>query len=368
MITITLTGDGVDFNAELEAHFENLTPYGFPIFLPETGETEQILHLSTPEEGEEENSRVTLLQGSDFLYTFSNHSVSGTIETIVLGTLGDAWDAETEDLVVDDETGLVTDLDAVITISGLNITNEAGVKGDVHDIVAGLMGGGIDGTTVDADPVLAVIWGEGHDLTGTSGDDSYVGTDYRDIARGLEGDDTLTGAGGNDKLLGGSGDDDLTGGAGKDLIRGGKGADTLIGNGGNDRLFGDAGADVLSGGNGNDTLSGGKGADVLTGGKGADTFVFATTKEAHRDTITDFDSSEGDVIDLSGIDAQTDVSGDQSFTLIGDADFSGTAGELRVWQTSSGTQIAGDVDGDGVQDFRITLTGEVDLTASDFLL
>jgi len=382
-ITIELNGNGVDFNAELEAFFDGYTPYELPLFLPETGTTEQIVHLDTPTAGEEADTRAVVLEGDDFLYTFSNHSVSGTIDTIYLGTLGSAYDEDSGDLLVNDD-GLV-EIDAVITLSGLNITNEAGVKGEVHEIVAGLMGGGIDGTSVDADPLLDVIWGEGHDVTGTAGGDSYKGTQYDDIVRGLGGKDVLYGMAGNDTLLGGGGADKLYGGAGKDVLRGGAGNDKLFGNGGADKLYGDAGNDTLNGGGGNDELyggagkdvliggagndrlDGGAGADTLTGGKGADTFVFATAKEANGDVITDFSSKQGDIIDLSGIDADTTMAGDQAFTLIADTAFSGTAGELRVWQSGGNTLVAGDVDGDGSADFKITLEGLYDLSASDFL-
>ncbi|WP_417673765.1 calcium-binding protein [Pseudodonghicola sp.] len=382
-ITIELNGNGVDFNAELEALFDGFTPYGMPLFLPETGTREQIVHLDTPAAGEEADTRAVVLEGDDFLYTFSNHSVSGTIDTVYLGTLGSAYDSDSGDLVVNDD-GLV-EIDAAITLSGLSITNEAGLKGEVHEIVAGLMGGGPDGTSVYADPLLDVIWGQGHDVTGTAGGDSYKGTQYDDTVRGLGGKDVLYGMAGNDTLLGGGGADKLFGGAGKDVLKGGAGNDKLFGNGGadrlygdagndrltggggNDKLFGGAGKDVLIGGAGNDRLDGGAGADTLTGGKGADTFVFASAKEAKGDSITDFSSKQGDIIDLSGIDADTSVAGDQAFTLIDDTAFSGAAGELRVWQAGGNTLVAGDVDGDGSADFRITLEGLHDLGASDFL-
>lgn len=94
-----ITGAGVDFNADLVDHFVGFEPYQTPVFLPETGETTQILHLDTPTSGSEADTRVVLLEGDDFLYTFSNHTVSGTIETIRIGTLGEAWDPVLADLV-----------------------------------------------------------------------------------------------------------------------------------------------------------------------------------------------------------------------------------------------------------------------------
>ena len=50
----------------------------------------------------------------------------------------------------------------------------------------------------------------------------------------------------------------------------------------------------------NDTLKGGTSDDTMSGGTGADTFVF--DEDSGDDTITDFSTTEGDRIDLSGFD------------------------------------------------------------------
>ncbi|WP_221939022.1 hypothetical protein, partial [Mycobacterium sp. KBS0706] len=69
------------------------------------------------------------------------------------------------------------------------------------------------------------------------------------------------------------------------------------------------------------------------------------------------------------IDANTGVAGDQAFTFIGAGLFTGVAGQLRAANTSPGvTTIAGDVNGDGVSDFHIQLTGNLALVAADFVL
>ena len=125
---------------------------------------------------------------------------------------------------------------------------------------------------------------------------------------------------------------------------------------------------MLKGAAGNDWLDGGAGADRLTGGKGADRFIFKNAGHADGDTITDFRSGQGDTISLADIDARTDRGGDQAFRLIDDDNFSGSAGQLRVWQDANRTFVAGDTDGDGLADFTITLIGSHNLTASDFLL
>ncbi|WP_428805219.1 retention module-containing protein [Vibrio satsumensis] len=72
----------------------------------------------------------------------------------------------------------------------------------------------------------------------------------------------------------------------------------LTGGTGNDRLVGGAGDDTLVGGDGNDTLIGGGGSDILTGGNGMDSFVWLNIEDGVEDTITDFNLSEGDQIDL----------------------------------------------------------------------
>lgn len=82
------------------------------------------------------------------------------------------------------------------------------------------------------------------------------------------------------------------------------GADRLFGGTGDDTLFGSAGKDKLSGGDGDDRLDGGLENDRLTGEAGADTFVLYDRKGL--DVITDFSAAEGDMIDLSLMNAQAE--------------------------------------------------------------
>lgn len=153
---------------------------------------------------------------------------------------------------------------------------------------------------------------------------------------------------------------------GSDLMIGSKGADTLAGHAGKDALRGNAGNDVLSGGEGNDWLTGGAGSDRLTGGAGRDTFIFLGPSDSSegkdRDIITDFDSS--DRINLAAIDANEHRRGDQSFTFIGRAAFTKTAGELHLVRGI----LSGDTDGDGRADVSIAVRGHHAPDAGDFLL
>ncbi|MEI6747184.1 MAG: type I secretion C-terminal target domain-containing protein, partial [Methylococcaceae bacterium] len=142
---------------------------------------------------------------------------------------------------------------------------------------------------------------------------------------------------------------------------------------GNDRLTGTANNDKLSALVGNDTLIGGLGADRLTGGKGADIFKYASLKDSGttaktRDTITDFKHSEKDKIDLSAIDANEKLAGDQAFTFIGSVAFNKTnaSGQLRFDATSK--ILYGSTDADTTPEFSIQLSGVKSLVIGDFIL
>jgi len=81
------------------------------------------------------------------------------------------------------------------------------------------------------------------------------------------------------------------------------------------------------------------------------------------DVITDFQLGL-DKIDLSLIDANTTANNDQSFTFIASAAFTGVAGQL----TYISGLLSGDVNGDGIADFQISLTNNPALSASDLVL
>jgi len=246
------------------------------------------------------------------------------------------------------------------------------------------------------------------DATGNAGANTLIGNAGANHLSGGDGNDTLIGGAGADALNGGAGIDtasyvtstggvnvnlatgigaafeasgdtltgieNLTGGSGSDWLRGDGNANTLIGNAGSDTLQGFAGLDTLIGGDGNDMLTGGAGKDTLAGGAGADKFVYSAIGDSPvggssaSDVITDFSHAQGDRIDLSAIDANTGVAGDQAFSLIGTAAFGHHAGELRFETVSGVTSILGDVNGDGTADFQIRLSGTITLVAADFVL
>jgi Ca2+-binding RTX toxin-like protein len=72
----------------------------------------------------------------------------------------------------------------------------------------------VDGTVWTHDDIIARTI-----TSGSSGNDSLVGTVYRDNFLGLDGNDTLTGNAGDDVLTGGIGIDSLVGGAGSDTYK-----------------------------------------------------------------------------------------------------------------------------------------------------
>lgn len=218
-------------------------------------------------------------------------------------------------------------------------------------------------------------------MTGSAGDDQF---------RPLGGKDIIDGAGGVDRIMY---DRDIQHGGNKGVtvnlasgfgIDGFGHRDTLknieyvVGSKFADKITGSSVSNALKGGDGNDTLSGGAGADKLIGqggaddlygGTGNDKFVFesladSTLSATGQDTI--FDLVSGDIIDLSLIDANKSVAGDQAFNFIGSKAFSGHAGELRFVKQASDTFIYADVNGDKKADFGIHLDDAVSLTKGYF--
>ncbi len=213
--------------------------------------------------------------------------------------------------------------------------------------------------------------GGGDFMRGGPGSDLMLAGTGRDRLSGGAGADTLRGGAGSDRLAGGLDDDRVAGGGGADSLHGGQGADRLSAGAGNDLLYGGGGGDRLFGGSGADQLIGGPGKDSLTGGAGEDVFIFRKAADSPagsgHDRITDF-SPDSDHIDLTAIDADPGLAGDDAFTFIDEAHFSHHAGELRYYHTSHATIVAGDVDGDRHADLQIALAGNLTLSSGDFML
>ncbi|MBG1260165.1 M10 family metallopeptidase C-terminal domain-containing protein [Nostoc commune] len=135
-------------------------------------------------------------------------------------------------------------------------------------------------------------------------------------------------------------------------------------------LDGGNGNDVIKGGDGNDVLGGGNGTDRLTGGSGNDTFQYNSVSDSpagpSRDVITDFFGNgnlPGDRIDLSSIDANSTIGGNQAFTFIGTRAFT-APGQIRYL----GGILEASNNGDLFPNFEVWLAGAPSLGASDIIL
>jgi Ca2+-binding RTX toxin-like protein len=237
-------------------------------------------------------------------------------------------------------------------------------------------GGSINGTGNALDNHLTGNWannvlngGAGADrMEGQGGNDIYIvdNVDDKAIESDNNGHDTVRTS--VDFTLGRYVEDGVLLGTANLSLTGSAADNKLTGNGGNNALSGAGGIDWIYGGDGDDTVSGGTGGDTLRGGTGADTFVYAAANDSlttARDSILDFSHAEGDKIDLRLIDAVTG-GGDNAFHLV--AALSGHAGELAVTAQGGHWLVSGDVDGDGVADFAISVTSSTALVGQDFLL
>ena len=204
--------------------------------------------------------------------------------------------------------------------------------GGVYDVVKGSIGN--DKLSATQNWSIIIGWDGNDTLNGGTGNDHFRGGTGNDSINGGSGFDAVNQGGshteynitildnnsiklrhtvtnnknsGTDTLVGveriyfdaGGAYDVVTGGAGNDTLSAGNAWSIIVGGGGNDLLNGkDNYFDTLHGGTGSDTLDGGRGKDILTGGTGADRFIFNSVADG-LDTITDFNSAESDLIQIS---------------------------------------------------------------------
>ena len=122
---------------------------------------------------------------------------------------------------------------------------------------------------------------------------------------------------------------------------------------------------------GNDVLTSTMALNTLTGGLGSDTFTFVNAitsgvTDDTRDVITDFNHSQGDKIDLSGIDADEGTVGNNSFVVVSSPSGSNATGQ--VWFDADTSILYGSTDADVDPEFSIQLTGVTVLETSDIIL
>jgi Ca2+-binding RTX toxin-like protein len=274
--------------------------------------------------------------------------------------------------------------------------------------------------------MMATINGtnRGETLAGTSGGDTINALDGDDSLFGKAGDDTLKGGEGGDELDGGAGSDVLNGGTGsgvdtadyrsfsngvnvnlvlgsaddgtgidtlisienvdgtsfRDTIIGDQGGNFLTGQAGSDFISANGGTDTILAGDGNDTVLGGSGFDKIDGGRGADTltgggevdhFIYFSAGDSPvgngaRDTIRDFEKGL-DKINVSLIDANPEVSGNQAFSFIGSGSFN-DEGQIRASAVDGGTLLQFNTSGNTVADFEILLEKPIQVSGLDFFL
>jgi Ca2+-binding RTX toxin-like protein len=197
--------------------------------------------------------------------------------------------------------------------------------------------------------------------------------------------DTIEGNGGTNTLNGGAGIDTLTYAGATAGVRVslatslaqntlGDGVDTVSNF---ENLTGSRFNDTLIGSNGANGISGGQGADALTGGLGADVFRYRSVLDSglaagSNDRITDFSSLQLDRIDLSAIDANVFVAGDQAFSWrvapLPILNPSGVlaVGELGYCTVGANAFVYGRTSASA--DFKLQLDGVSSLNASHFVL
>ncbi|SFD68936.1 DUF4214 domain-containing protein [Massilia yuzhufengensis] len=226
-------------------------------------------------------------------------------------------------------------------------------------------------------------------LTGTSGADTFHGSDLADTMDGLGGDDTLNGYGGDDilnggdepvqqyytpgdRINGGAGNDTLHGNGGNDWLWGGDGNDRIYGDADNDNLHGEAGDDLLDGGAGNDSLNGGSGANTLIGGEGDDSLSADSGSSGLLDGGNGNDRLSGD----GGVDYDGGAGNDEITLRLSSVDGraatvrGGDGADIIRFSQHSFAQAAATISGGaGVDTFAFEsfgLGGKVALTITDF--
>lgn len=365
---------GVEIDAESVA--EGVTGFLRPEDAAWDPDNPNVLYFTTTN-GFDQNSRLYKLTFTDV----SNPEAGGTIEAVLDGSEGqqmlDNMSFGQGIAMLQEDPGSASYLAGIFEYLAATDTLGRIAEFDPAQFTPGMPGfitsneeasGIIDVTDMlgDADTRAYLLDAQVHASTGDPAtvepgqllamfvdDPQTKGTDGNDTLNGSYADETFFGYEGNDTINAGSGNDQVRGGAGNDTVNAGAGNDRVHGETGNDTLNGGAGNDSLNGAAGNDVLDGGAGRDGLTGGAGADLFVFGSATDSvfsAMDWINDFNSAEGDRIDLSGVDA---IAGgaDDAFTWV--SSFSGTAGELMMTANAYGTIVAGDTDGDGAADFAL---------------
>ncbi len=333
---------------------------------------------------------ITGSAGNDFMLAWKHNDLlqGGDGDDALVGGKGDdrLFGGDGNDVIGLDSGRDVVDGGAGLdTVASTYSGNAADLEIDLRETGFQKVGGG---ETIKLISIEGIYGGDGDDkLTGDAQANQFAGGNGRDTIVSGAGDDTVQGGLGDDVLKGGDGYDTLAFGVtdhgvkvslskegvqntgeGRDKFTG---FENLRGSYFDDKLTGDEGFNHIEGGNGDDTINGGGGRDGLFGGSGDDVFLFKGDVSSGAN-IADFnDGGDHDLIDLSGMDANAILKGDQDFSFIGNAAFTGEAGQLR-WahfgdDPTRDILITADMNGDKVVDFYIQLISPVNaLTIGDF--
>ena len=248
-----------------------------------------------------------------------------------------------------------------------------------------------------------------------------IGNQLANTLEGTEFANNLRGLQGNDRLFGYDGDDNVDGGLNVDVMDGGLGNDTYsvenvgdqtiesvggaaggvdlvlssvnrtlganlenlslfgvatagTGNGVGNTIVGNAIGNTLRGLAGNDILAGGAGADILMGGAGNDIFRLgfpADSVPTSRDILRadgGFAAFQGagapvlDKIDLSALDANTNLGGNQTFQ------FGTTTGIGRLWAVNVGnnTHFRANVNSNAAYELEFVIEDGAGVVAANY--
>ena len=333
--------------------------------------------------------------GKAFFNTATQSSVNDGLAIAFGAKIENATGSAFDDVLIGNDLGnWLNGMGGADTMSG-GAGNDTYVVDNINDVIIES-----SASLTEYDTVISVI-------------DYTLGTNLEYLSLAGTANINATGNALGNRLTGNAGNNVLDGGAGNDLLTGGLGNDTYIvdstgdvivetstlsteidtvqasvnytlganlenlvltgtanlngnGNSLNNVLTGNVGNNLLNGGAGADTLVGGLGSDTLSGGSGADLFVFNAWNESvtglARDVITDFNSLQGDKIDLTKFDANLLDAGFNGFSFIGTADFTG-AGQLRFVDHV----LSGNVSGNAGADFEIQLVGVNSFSANDLV-
>lgn len=248
------------------------------------------------------------------------------------------------------------------------------MTGEGYDIIYSAVSHSVEGTAVES---LRLTGNKNGDATGNELDNYLVGSNGNNVLNGGDGADIMAGRHGDDTYYVDDASDTVVENATEGLdsvisnisytladnvenmTLSGFDNNDGVGNGLDNVMFGNDQDNALSGLLGDDIINGAGGADVLTGGAGADAFLFRSVSDSAvglSDRITDL--TNDDVINLLKIDANTNKAGNQDFRIVDE--LNGGAGQLALHYDAGTnlTTVLGDVNGDGVADFRLLINGD----------